>query len=134
MFCYLCLSFVSFCWPWSCLSSDLTIYVCPFGIFEFLLINAFKNFVMLTCFCIVLFDKKDGPIEMWVCTGFIFERSRAHHTTSNSTLVEGFVGNSRFIHFASVSYGADLLDMYPILIIKSKWQETAQQFNKKELN
>ena len=32
----LCLSFVSFCWPWSYLSSDLTISVCPFGIFEFL--------------------------------------------------------------------------------------------------
>ena len=30
------LSFVSFCWPWSCLSFDLTIFVCPFGIFEFL--------------------------------------------------------------------------------------------------
>ena len=33
----LCLSFVSFCWLWFCLSSDLTISVCPFGIFQFLL-------------------------------------------------------------------------------------------------
>ena len=24
---------VAFCWSWSCLSSDLTISVCPFGIF-----------------------------------------------------------------------------------------------------
>ena len=39
MLCVLCLSFVSFCWPWSCLSSDLTISVCPFGIFEFLLFH-----------------------------------------------------------------------------------------------
>ena len=31
--------FVSFCWPWSCLSSDLTISVCPYGIFEFLFVE-----------------------------------------------------------------------------------------------
>ena len=34
--CVLCLSFVSFCWLWYCLSSNLTISVCPYGIFEFL--------------------------------------------------------------------------------------------------
>ena len=30
----LCLSFVSYCWSLSCLSSDLTIFVCTSGIFE----------------------------------------------------------------------------------------------------
>ena len=34
--CVLYLSFVSFCWPWSCLSSDFMIFVCSFGNFEFL--------------------------------------------------------------------------------------------------
>ena len=49
--CVLCLSFVSFCWPWSCLSSDLTIYVCPFGIFEFLFLK---------------------PTYLWTNTDFVF--------------------------------------------------------------
>ena len=31
------MSLVSFCWTWSCLSYDLMISVCPFGMFEFLL-------------------------------------------------------------------------------------------------
>ena len=35
--CVLCLSFISFCWPWSSLSSELTISDCLFGIFEFIL-------------------------------------------------------------------------------------------------
>src|SRR5210317_1120215 len=43
--CVLCLSFVSFCWPWSCLSSDLMISVCPFGIFEFL--EIYSRFVSI---------------------------------------------------------------------------------------
>ena len=34
--CILCLSFL-FCWPLSCLSSDLTIFVCPFIILELFL-------------------------------------------------------------------------------------------------
>ena len=37
VWCVLCLSFVSFCCSWFCLSSDFTICVCPFGFFEFLI-------------------------------------------------------------------------------------------------
>ena len=33
--CVLYFFFVSLCWSWSCLSSDFTISVCPFGSFEF---------------------------------------------------------------------------------------------------
>ena len=34
MLCALCLSFVTFCWPWSCKSPDLTISVFPFWYFR----------------------------------------------------------------------------------------------------
>ena len=42
----LCLSFVSFCLSCSCLSSDLTIFVCPFGIFEIHFTKIYLTFLI----------------------------------------------------------------------------------------
>ena len=72
-FCFQCsvvcpMSFDLFCWPWSCLSSDLTISVCPFGIFKFLMLQNLaggKPKSFLNIFYFGIFNINTSKIMIW---------------------------------------------------------------------
>ena len=61
---------VLFCWPWSCLSCDLSICVCPFVIFEFLFPLDVARYVTSTVFFfgflifVVSSTCNDGDVKM----------------------------------------------------------------------